>query len=121
MNGTVEEHGLTQFLKSASHADRATSRIIRGKFREAGDIVKRGAASRFQEYDARSAAGYRTVVRQRGVAVEQSLRKTTGLRPDFGRLQMEKALMPAAETSEASVVEKINEGLVELTEYFGWS
>jgi len=61
---------------------------VRDTFRHVGDVVRVEWTREFSvRYDARSAAGYRTRVRQRGVQVEQSLRKTTGLRPDYGRLQ----------------------------------
>jgi hypothetical protein len=43
----------------------------------------------------RSAAGYKVRVRQRGVAVEQSLKRTTGLHPEWGAYQMRHALLPA--------------------------
>jgi hypothetical protein len=48
-------------------------------------------------------------VRQRGVAVEQSRRRTTGLRPDFGVLQMQRALLPALDTKQSEVVDKVEQ------------
>ena len=61
------------------------ARVARAEIRHAGDQVKTDAAAAVRQYDPRSAAGYRIVVRQRGVAVEQSIRKTTGNGPTSGR------------------------------------
>jgi hypothetical protein len=89
--------GLSELLKASKAAGSATNKEVREAFREAGDIVKVDAVPRLAKYSTKSAAGFKTRVRQRGVAVEQSLLKTTGKRPDWGSLQMRKALFPAVE------------------------
>lgn len=73
---------------------------MRHAFKEVGDIVRSDAAQRFSQYDARTAAGFKVKVRQRGISVEQTIGKTTGLRPDFGRLQMRRGLVPALKDKE---------------------
>lgn len=103
MEETLRVKGYREFLRASDRAGKETKRFVRETYRKVGDVVKANAASRFQTYDARTAAGFRTVVRQRGVSVEQSLRKTTGRRPDFGALQMRKALVPALEAKEREV------------------
>lgn len=60
-----------------------------------GEVIRSSATSRMSVIDTRSAAGYETRVRQRGIAVAQRLRKTTGKRGDYGSLQMKRALLPA--------------------------
>ena len=57
------------------------------------------------------AAGYKVRVRQSGVAVQQSLRKTTGKRPDYGALQMRRALLPALDANEAETMQKVEAAL----------
>jgi hypothetical protein len=89
--------GLSELLKASKAAGSATNKEVREAFREAGDIVKVHAVPRLAKNSTKSAAGFKTRVRQRGVAVEQSLLKTTGKRPDWGSLQMRKALLPAVE------------------------
>jgi hypothetical protein len=61
----------------------------------AAQPVRARASELFSRYDGRSAAGYKVRVRARGVAIEQSLRRTTGEHPQFGSLQMRTALLPA--------------------------
>ena len=64
-----------------------------------------------------TAAGLRTRVRQRGVSVEQSLRKTTGLRPDYGRLQQGYGDQ-ALEDKRGDVVEKYEDGMDRVVDHF---
>jgi hypothetical protein len=106
------------FLKACDNAGKETKKQVRGTFRKVGDIVKVKAAARFESYDARSAAGYRTVVRQRGVSVEQSLRKTTGKRPDFGALQMSKALIPALDDKADEVGHAMEAAIDKVADHF---
>jgi hypothetical protein len=96
----VRIRGYKQFLRAVNRADKATKHAVKAELRRVGDAVKSDAAARLSQYDAGSAAGLRTRVRVRGVAVEQSLRKTTGLRPDYGALQMTRALLPAVRENE---------------------
>lgn len=87
---TLRIHGYREFLRACDRAGKDTKKEVRGTFKSVGEIVRVDAAARFARYDARSAAGYRTRVRVRGVSVEQSLRRTTGNRGDYGALQQSK-------------------------------
>lgn len=83
-------------------------RDLRSELREAGNIVRDDARPRFSGVSAKSAAGYRTVVRARGVAVEQRLGRTTGKRPDFGAKQMSEALVPALDAKAGDVENRLD-------------
>lgn len=115
---TLVVKGLRDFLRACDRAGKESKKEVRGAFRKVGDIVKVDAAERFLGYDARSAAGFRTVVRQRGVSVEQTLRKTTGLRPDFGALQMSKALLPALNEKEDAVEQAMEHAIDIVSDHF---
>jgi hypothetical protein len=93
--GAVYVRGFKELQKASLLADRALRSEQRTLFREVGEPIRSEAALRFAAIDRRSAAGYRVRVRQRGVIVEQSLRKTTGKHPEYGALQMRRALLPA--------------------------
>jgi hypothetical protein len=108
---TVAVRGYKELVKASYQADRTTRSEMRTVLRQVGDLVRTDAAGRFAHYDAKSAAGYRTRVRQRGIAVEQSLRKTTGRHPEFGRLQMREALIPALDENEDDTVRRMEEAL----------
>jgi len=95
--------GYRELLRACQRADRGTRNEVRRAFRQVGEIVRADAAEDFASYSAKSAAGFKVRVRQRGVAVEQSLRKTTGKHPEWGALQMTKALLPARARDEALI------------------
>jgi hypothetical protein len=104
---TVRVKGLRELQAAFRKADRELAKDLRSELKEAGTIVQREASSRFSGIDARSAAGYKVRVRARGVAVEQSLRRTTGLHAQYGAMQMSTALLPALESKEGQVVDRL--------------
>jgi hypothetical protein len=110
-NATIVVKGYKEFLRASKNAGTATNREVRATFREVGEIVRQDAAQRLTKYSTVSAAGLKVRVRQRGVAVEQSLRKTTGAHPQYGGLQMRKALLPALAKEEPLVEAKFEEAL----------
>jgi len=115
---TLRVKGYREFVRACDHAGNDTKREVRKTLRTVGDIVRAEASQRFARYDARSAAGYRVSVRQRGVSVVQSLRKTTGLRPDYGTLQMKRALLPALVTKETEVEHAMERAIDTVADHF---
>jgi hypothetical protein len=118
---TQRVEGYTQLMKALAQAEKSSRKAVRDELRQAGDHVRVDAGQKFTRYDARTAAGYRTRVRQRGVEVEQSLRKTTGLRPKFGALQMRKALVPALNENEDETARAIDAALDRIADRFNGS
>ena len=108
---TIEVKGWKELVKASRELPANSRRELRKAFRESGELVRSDAAARFSQIDARSAAGYKVRVRQSGVAVQQSLRKTTGKRPDYGALQMRRALLPALDANEAETMQKLEAAL----------
>jgi uncharacterized protein with beta-barrel porin domain len=108
---TLAVTGYKELVRGLKQADPATRREVRTVLRTVGDKVKTDAAGRFARYDARTAAGYRTYVRQRGVSVQQSLRKTTGRHPEFGALQMRRALVPALDENKDDTARRLTVAL----------
>lgn len=116
MSATLRVTNLREFQRLMSKADKATKKELREIFRETGEAVREDAASRFSRIDANSASGYRVRVRQRGVSVEQSKRRTTGLHPQYGALQMRIALIPGLEAKRNETMrafEKAVENIIE--------
>jgi len=108
---TVAVRGYKELAKASLLADKALRKEMRDTFRAVGEPVRSEAAIRFAPIDARSAAGYRTRVRQRGVIVEQSLRKTTGKHPEYGKLQMRRALLPSLAHQEPETMRQMNQAI----------
>ena len=117
-NATLVVKGYKEFLKAAKDAGSVTNREVRAAFRRSGEIVRADAAQRLTKYSTTSAAGLKIRVRQRGVAVEQSLRKTTGAHPQYGALQMRKALLPALARNEPAVEAEFEKALDEVKAIF---
>jgi hypothetical protein len=115
---TLRVTGYRDLLRAVARSDASTKRRVRSAFRQVGEDVRQDATARFSSIDEHSAAGYRVRVRQRGVAVEQSLRKTTGTRPDYGALQMRKALLPALATKASDVDRRMQKALDEIADDF---
>lgn len=110
--------GYRELLRACQRAEKGTRTEVRRSFRQVGEIVRGDAAEDFSKYSAKSAAGFKVRVRQRGVAVEQSLRKTTGKHPEWGALQMTKALLPARARDEAKVEAEFERALDRVARIF---
>jgi hypothetical protein len=115
---TLRVDGYRQLMQALARTDKASRKAVRDELRQAGEHVRVEAGGRFVATDSKSAAGYKTRVRQRGVAVEQSLRKTTGLHPEFGALQMRRALVPALEGNEQRTVREMEAALDRVCDRF---
>lgn len=103
MPGPLRVTGYTELVVALRTLPRATAAGLRDELRKGADSVKQDAAERLQDDSPKTAAGFRTYVRMRGIGVEQSLRKTTGLRPDWGATQMTDALLPALADKETEI------------------
>jgi len=114
----VRVNGYREFVRAANRTSRAARKEIKDAFRDVGEVVRVDAADRFSAYDERTASGFRVRVRERGVAIEQSIGRTTGTRPDFGGIQMSKALIPAGEAKEDEIDDRMGEALDDIADYF---
>lgn len=115
---TLRVKGMKEFLVVCDHAGKDTKKQVRGAFRKVGDIVKADAQPRYRPSDSKSASGLRTIVRQRGVSVEQSLRKTTGRHPEWGGWQMRHGLLPALEAKTGEVNREMEHAIETVVEHF---
>ena len=110
---TVKVKGLRELNSALKRYDRELGKDLERGLRDAAQIVAENARSRFSVIDARSAGGFRPRIRGFGrVVVEQRYRRTTGQHPEFGSLQMRRALLPAMREEEPMVVKTI-EGLLD--------
>lgn len=108
---SVKVKGYREFLRAASKAEKETKAVVRTEFKRIAEPVRAEATSRFSTIDSRSAAGFRIAVRQRGVAVEQRIKRTTGKRGDYGSLQMRRALIPSLNANEDKIVRGVEQAI----------
>lgn len=103
---------LKETVRALERADKEVAKGVRAELKKVGDIVKDDARGRFSDIDQGSASGFRTRVRRAGmVAVEQSRRRTTGQRGDYGALQMRRALLPAVDENQDEIVDRFEQVL----------
>ena len=109
MTYALKVTGLRDFLAAADAAGPATKKLVREDLRRAVEPVRREAMRLLvTELNPESKQTYGISVRKTGVvAVEGRRRKTTGLRPDWGKTQMRDVLIPSAETELDTVVETL--------------
>lgn len=97
--------GLRELQRDFRKMDKEAAKGLRADLKESGEIVRLDARTDFQHVSPRAAAGFRTVVRQRGVSVEQRKGRTTGKRPDFGRHQL-RYLQASLESKSEEVMKR---------------
>lgn len=115
---TLRVSGYREFVRATDRAGRDAKNLVRSMLRTVGEILRVDAQQRFSRIDARSAAGFRVSVRQQGVFVQQSLRKTTGTRPDYGSLQMRVGLLAALTHRETDVEHAFEHALDGIADHF---
>lgn len=103
--GEVRVKGLRQLNLALKRVDSSLQRELDKALLAAGELVAASARDRFSTIDTHAAQGFRPRMRGFGrLVVEQRQRRTTGLRPDFGSLQMTRALLPARAENEERLV-----------------
>lgn len=112
--GTVRVRGLRELQRDFRRISKDLAKEVREGLKAAAEPVRQEAAELFNPVDAHSAAGYRVSVRQKVVTVQQSRRRTTGQHPEYGSLQMRRALIPARSRREDEVVEAVDKVLAKL-------
>ena len=115
---TLQVAGYEELLRAFTLADTASRKALRDTLRQAGEHVRVDAARRLAPVSQKSAAGYRVAVRQRGLVVRQSLRRTTGLHPEWGGYQMRRALLPAVNENEPATTRAVERALDQIANRF---
>lgn len=115
---TLRVTGYRELLLASKRAEKASQREVRDALRNVAQPVRAEAVQRFAVIDTHTATNYRIVVRQRGVAVEQRLGKVTGKRPDYGALQMTRALIPALRVNQNVIDLQMQEAMARIARHF---
>lgn len=106
--GEVQVRGFRELNRACRRTSLGAEVGLRKELREGGKIVRDDAARRFSRYSEKSASKYGVSLRDRGLSVEQRLRKVTGKRPDWGALQMREALLPAREAHSEEILLRVD-------------
>jgi hypothetical protein len=115
----VKVKGLRELHRALKKYDSDLKPELESRLLDAGRIVQDEARNLFSVIDTRSAMGFRARLKGFGrVVVEQRRRKTTGQHPEFGSLQMRRALIPAVSDSETKVMNEMEDLLDDLWRRF---
>ena len=118
MAGAIKVEGLREFQRACNKSQKDVKKGLRTRLLKVGEVVARDAKPRFAPIDATAAGRFRPRVRTGMVAVEQPKRKTTGMHPEFGRMQLGIALIPALEAKSGEVEREFNDMLDDLVHGF---
>jgi hypothetical protein len=80
----VKVEGYREFIRATKRAEKESRTEVQDALKEAGEVVREPWRGRLERFGSRTATGLKTRLRAGEVAVEQTRRKVTGLRPDFG-------------------------------------
>ena len=110
---TVRIKGLRELNSALHRFNRDVGKELDRELLAIGMLIAENARNRFGVYDQKSAMGFRPRMRGFGrLVVEQRYRKKTGQHPEFGSLQMQKALLPARREEEPALIAGL-EGMLE--------
>lgn len=120
MAGAVRITGLRETLSALNRVNREAAKIVKAELVKAAEPVAATAREKLSRYPGASTRtiGPRAVTR--GVYVTQRARKVTGLRGDFGALQMTRVLIPALEEHEDDLVDAADDALTRLARSAGF-
>jgi hypothetical protein len=91
----VKVKGLRELRQAFKAMDREVSRELDNELKGIAQAVADEARNRFSAIDARSASGFKPRLRGFGSVLVVQTRRSKHVRPDFGSLQMRRALIPA--------------------------
>lgn len=115
----VKTRGIGELIRAADAAGKETKKLVRDKLRQAAEPVLESARARLQPINATSAAKLGISVRRTGiVSVEQRMKKTTGLHPEYGGLQMRRALVPALDEHQSEIETSLGKAVDEIADHF---
>ncbi len=116
---SVQVKGLESLLRATDAAGGSIKKNTRKRLRQAAEPVRAQAQRDLSGKFGADSIRVGVSVRRTGVvSVEQRRRRTTGLRPDFGRQQMHggksrRGFIPALEDNEANTVRLLQEAVDE--------
>lgn len=119
MAGTVTVKGLREVDRAFRQTDKEASKALRAGMLEAARPIAASARDLISRYPGASVGTIRPRAAARGAFVTQGARKVSGLRGDFGALQMRR-LNEALDENHAEVLEKAGEIIDLLAERNGF-
>jgi hypothetical protein len=117
---TVRVRGLRETVRALDKINRDAKRVVLAELAMAAEPIAQQARANISRYQGASLNTIRPRAGVGGAYVTQSARKVTGLRGDFGALQMTRGLMPALEDHADEIVPRLERALDRLASSQGF-
>lgn len=108
---TIRVKGYREYVAALNKVNKAAAKTVRAALREVARPVAETAKVNLSQYQGASLNTIGPKVTTRGVAVTQRAKKVTGLRPDFGALQMTEGLIPALDDHADEIENRADQAL----------
>jgi hypothetical protein len=120
MAETIRVKGLRELTKAFRSLEAETWPALRKQLAESARPVAESAKAKISVYRGASLETIRPRATTRSVFVTQTKRKVTGLRPDYGGLQMRHGLIPALDENTERIVRDLENMLDRLARREGF-
>jgi len=120
MANAVRVKGYRETMQALHKVNRGVEKSWRDAFKKAAEPIAASARQKLGRYSGASISTIGPKVSVSGVFVTQRARKVTGLRADFGALQMTQALIPALDEHENDVVRGVERSFDDLAKSAGF-
>lgn len=120
MAETIRIEGGNKVIRAFREVDGDLARKFGNDLKKAADPVVEATKQKEGRWRGASIRTIRSRRRGFNIYVEQSARKVTGLRGDFGQLQMRDALVPALEENTTKVAREVESVLDQYAEAAGF-
>lgn len=117
--GTVRVTGLRETIRSLDAVNRKAAKVVKDELKTAVEPVAETARQRISRYQGARTSTIGPRVSAKGAFVTQRARKVSGLRGDFGSLQM-RHLIGALAEHEADIVDDVDDALGRLIRISGF-
>lgn len=120
MAETIRVKGYRETARALQRVNKGAKLALYSGLRDAAEPIAEDARSRLGGYQGLKTSTIRPRVGVRGVYITQGAKKTSGLRPDFGALQMREGLLPAAYSRQDDIVDKVETAFLILSKTQGF-
>lgn len=117
---TVRVKGYRECLRALNQVDKETRKAMLDGLKKAAEPVSQDARQRLSKYHGLDTGSIQPRAVANGVYITQKHGKKTGTRPDFGSLQMQKGLIPAAYEGQDLFVRRVEDEFDDLVRKEGF-
>ena len=111
---TVKVKGYRECMRALNQVDKGTRKAMLDGLKKAAEPVSQDARSKLSKYNGLDTGSIQPRAVSNGVFITQKRGKKTGTRPDFGSLQMQRGLIPAAYDGQDLFVGRVEDELDDL-------